>query len=101
MDNDVIAGVKYATGAASFIGSALSLSYAKELTRSQAVMAFLTGAFSAIGASKIMTDYAGSPPTIEPAIAFFVGLFAMRLMPAVMDALVDNIKRFKFPGTKE
>lgn len=96
---DAVAGVKTATAALAFIGSAFSLRYTKDLTTAQAVTAVATGAVAAVCGAMLARHYAALPEQLEPAIAFFSGLFAMRLIPATMDMLVDNIKRVRFPWT--
>lgn len=101
METDAIAGVKTATLILGFIGSALSLSYAKELTKLQAATAVATGCISAVCGALMLRYYAKVPDALEAATAFFIGLLAMRLLPVILDTLADNIKKIKFPWTRE
>lgn len=98
-----ILGVKTATLVCSFIGAALSLSYAKEMTRLQAVLAVLTGTSVAVFAAPLALHYLEWPEVSERAVAFFIGLLAIRAVPAAM-GLVDrfqNVKLSNLPDNKE
>lgn len=96
-----VAGIKTATLALAFIGSALSLSYAPELTRARMITAVTVGCFSAVCAAVILREFKIIPIPAEAAVAFFVGLFAMRLLPVLMDTVADSLKKIKTPWTKE
>ena len=54
-----VAGIKAATLVFSFIGAAVSLSYAKEMTRAQAVTAVLAGTAVAVSAAPLALHYLG------------------------------------------
>lgn len=95
---DSIAGIKYATLVASFLGSAISLSYAKELTRAQAAASFGTGVAVAVYAAPVALHYLALEASFERAVAFALGLVSMRLIPALL-SLVDKVKDIKLPWT--
>lgn len=93
---DSVAGIKYATLIFAFLGAAGSLSYAKEMTRTQAVTAVVTGTAVAVMAAPVALHYLGLPDTLERAIAFFAGLGAIRAVP-VFFSLIDRLRDIKLP----
>lgn len=92
-----ILGVKTATLVCSFIGAALSLSYAKEMTRGQAVVAVLTGTSVAVFAAPLALHYLGLSEGFERAVAFFTGLLAIRAVPVAL-GLVERVRDIKLPN---
>lgn len=92
-----ILGVKTATLVCSFIGAALSLSYAKEMTRMQAVIAVLTGTSVAVFAAPLALHYLGVPEVFERAVAFFIGLLAIRAVPVAL-GVVERFRDIKLPN---
>ncbi len=94
---DSIAGIKYATLMAGFLGSVISLSYTKELTRFQMGCGVMSGTIVAVYAAPLALHYINVPDTLERAIAFFTGLAAMRGVPALLN-LVDRLKDLKLPA---
>jgi len=92
-----IAGIKAATLVFSFIGAAVSLSYAKEMTRTQAVTAVFAGTAVAVSAAPLALHYLGLPDPFERGLAFFAGLVAMRAVPALL-AVVDRFRNVKLPS---
>lgn len=98
-----IAGIKIATLVFAFVGSAVSLSYAKEMTRGQAVTAVIAGTTVAVAGAPLALHYLGLPDPFERGVGFFAGLVAMRAVPALL-AVVDrfrNVKLPSLPDTKE
>lgn len=93
---DSIAGIKYGVIIFAFLGAAVSLSYAKEMTRGQAVTAMLTGTAVAVMAAPVALHYLDLPPSLERAVAFFAGLAAMRAVP-VFFTLIDRLRDIKLP----
>lgn len=93
---DSVAGIKYATLIFGFVGAAVSLSYAKEMTRTQALTALVTGPAVAVAATPLLLHYLGMPDTLERAVAFFAGLAAMRAVP-VFFSLIDRVRSIKLP----
>ena len=91
-----IAGIRYGVLIFSFLGAAVSLSYAKELTRPQAVTAVLTGTAVAVMATPMALHYLDLPASLERAVAFFAGLAAMRAVP-VFFTLIDRLRDIKLP----
>lgn len=91
-----LAGIKYGTLIFAFLGAAVSLSYAKELTRPQAVTAVLTGTAVAVMATPMALHYLDLPASLERAVAFFAGLAAMRAVPVLFD-LIDRLRDIKLP----
>lgn len=103
-DIENVTGVSLLTLVAGFIGSALQLSYAKDLTRAQAVTALALGTAVAIyGAPLLLLALPDSwhAAALERGIAFFLGLFAMPLVPVLQDMISTNLRKFKFPGTED
>jgi len=95
-----ILGVKTATLVCSFIGAALSLSYAKEMTRMQAIAAVLTGTSVAVFAAPLALHYLALPDAFERAVAFFVGLAAIRAVPVAL-GMVERLRNIKLPNVPE
>ena len=95
-------GIKLLTLVPGFLGAALSLSYAKELTRPQAAVALLLGAAVSVYGSPLVMTWLGTgwPDSLERCIAFFLGLFAMPLVPALQDA-IRNLRNLKTPWNKD
>lgn len=82
-----IFGVKLAYTVAGFWGGVVSLSFIKNLSPKQGVLAVLTGIASAGYGTPIATHYLlTSLPTngMANAIAFVIGLTAMNLIPGIM-----------------
>lgn len=94
-------GVKSATLLFSFLGSACSLSYAKDMTRPQALTALLVGTLVAVSGAPLVMQWLGTgwPDTLERFISFFMGLVAMRFVPALLSA-VDALKNLRSPWNK-
>lgn len=92
-----IAGVKGVTLVFAFLGAAVSLSYAKEMTRGQAVTAVLAGTAVAVSAAPLALHYLALPDPFERGLAFFAGLVAMRAVPALL-AVVDRFRNVKLPS---
>lgn len=92
-----VTGVKAATLVFSFVGAAVSLSYAKEMTRGQAITAVLAGTAVAVSAAPLALHYLGLPDPFERGLAFFAGLVAMRAVPALL-AVVDRFRNVKLPS---
>ncbi len=93
---DSVAGIKYATLIFAFVGAAVSLSYAKEMTRPQALTAIIVGTVVAVMATPLALHYLGLANELERAIAFFSGLAAMRSVP-VFFSLIDRLKDIQLP----
>ncbi len=90
-------GVKFAVLLAGFMGSVVSLSFVRGLTKKQILLAVLVGVACANYVTPIAMHYLGLPREIELGAAFFVGLTAMNFIPAVLklseaSTLVDLIK---------
>lgn len=90
-------GVKVATLVFSFVGAAVSLSYAKEMTRGQAITSVLAGTAVAVSAAPLALHYLGLPDPFERGLAFFAGLVAMRAVPALL-AVVDRFRNVRLPN---
>lgn len=84
-------GVKLASLVAGFAGGVVSLSFVRELSKLQAILAVLTGSLCAGYLTPIFALYL--PPVVpEPTLAFLVGLTAMNLIPGILH-LSDRFKR--------
>lgn len=92
-----VAGIKVATLVFSFLGAAVSLSYAKEMTRVQAVTSVFAGTAVAVSAAPLALHYLGLPDPFERGVAFFAGLVAMRAVPVLL-AMVDRFRDVKLPS---
>lgn len=101
MNNDIL-GVRAATLVFSFLGAACSLSYAKDLTRAQAITAVAVGTLVAVSGAPLVMQWLGTgwPDPLERCIGFFMGLAAMRLVPAVLLA-IDALKSLRTPWNRD
>jgi len=91
-----VAGVSVATVVFGFFGSAISLSYTKELTRTRACVAVFAGTMTAIATTPLAMHYGNIPAPLVNGISFLLGLITMAGIP-VLFSLVERIKDFKFP----
>ena len=76
---------KYSAVIAGFIGSIMSLTFMRDLTRRQAMCAVCVGFFSSVYMSAFVISFF-KLPTDAPSrdgVAFLIGLLAMNLVPAV------------------
>lgn len=75
--------LKYGLFLASLVGSVLSLSLLRPLTRQQAAWAIATGFFTAIFTTDLVVAYFGLPASGDArnGVAYLIGLFAMNLIP--------------------
>lgn len=97
-DLDNVAGAALIPG---FLGAALSLSYAKDLTRKQAIVAVALGcAVAKFGSPLVMHWLGGNWAGLDGCIGFFLGLFTMPLVPALQSA-IGNLRNLKTPWNKE
>jgi len=101
MSEETFMGVKSATLLFSFLGSACSLSYAKDMTRPQALTALAVGTLVAVSGAPLCMQWLGTgwPETSERFVSFFMGLVAMRFVPALLSA-VDALKNVRSPWNK-
>lgn len=90
------AGVKIATAVYAFLGSAISLSYAKQMTRIQALVALVSGVITSVAVQPLVMDKLGLSSSVANSISFLLGLVSMRAIPALL-TLVDRSKRAKVP----
>lgn len=79
-----VLGVKFATIIAGFIGGVVSLSFVKNLTKQQAIVAVLTGAGTANYLTPGVLYYLPIPHSLENLAAFVIGLTAMNLIPGLL-----------------
>jgi hypothetical protein len=77
-------GVKYASLIAGLAGAVVSLSYLKELTKWQMVLAVLTGALVAGYMTPIVNWYFDLEEVLSNGMAFILGLTSMNIVPGVM-----------------
>lgn len=75
--------IKYGLFIASLIGSVLSLSLLRPLSKQQAAWAIATGFFTAIFTTDLVVAHFGLPATGDArnGVAYLIGLFAMNLIP--------------------
>jgi hypothetical protein len=93
MDNpssavESLLGVKSATLVAGFIGAVVSLSYNRPLNRVQMLVAVLVGTATAVYGAPLALHYLGLSENMERPVSFFIGVVAMRAIPAIMDRIV-------------
>lgn len=81
---------KYGAVFFGFVGSILSLSFLKNLTRKQAAVAVLTGFIASQATGPLAVAYFGLPADGESryGVAFLIGLLAMNLIPALKAAAI-------------
>lgn len=84
-------GVKLASLVAGFAGGVVSLSYLRELTKSQMLLAVATGSLTAGYITPAVLHYIAFPPELENGIAFLVGLTAMNVVPGFI-ALANRFR---------
>lgn len=104
MDNliETIVGLKIWAVLAAWLGSAISLSYMPRLTTGKMLVTLASGGIIALYAAKAVRLYFRSlPDDSEIVVAFFLGLFAMPLMPVVIEKAQSSIRSLRIPGTKE
>lgn len=87
--------IKYGLFIASLVGSILSLSLLRPLTRQQAAWAVATGFFTAIFTTDLVVAYFGLPASGDArnGVAYLIGLFAMNLIPLgkkIIEAIARN-----------
>lgn len=87
--------LKYGLFVASLVGSVLSLSLLRPLTRQQAAWAIATGFFTAIFTTDLVVAYFGLPASGDArnGVAYLIGLFAMNLIhlgKKIMQAFARN-----------
>lgn len=104
MDNhipDTIAGVSTWAALAAYFGSALSLSFMPKLSPVQTWVTVLTG--GAVATAGFTLLHSWKPEWPQPAIvscAFFLGLFAMPMMPTILEKLRKLIGNAELPTPK-
>lgn len=79
-------GIKLATLVAGFAGGVVSLSFLRDLTIPQGVLAVFTGVASAAYLTPVVMHYvfSATSPQLENGVAFAIGLTAMNLIPGVI-----------------
>ena len=95
-------GVKLSVIIAGFIGSVISLSFVRQLTRMQMVAAVGTGTFTANYLTPLATHYAGLTIDMESGAAFLIGIMAMNIIPGFMrlSEIFKTDPRSFIPGQK-
>jgi hypothetical protein len=94
--SDGVAGIRYAPLIFAFLGAAVSLSYAQEMTRTKALTAILVGTVTSVASTPLVLHYLGLPDSLERAVSFLVGLSAMRAVPVIF-SLIDRVRDIKLP----
>lgn len=87
-----VMGVKLTALLAGFAGGVVSLSFVKELTVKQAVLAVFTGAVTAAYGTPLAVHYFNIPQPYENGSAFVIGLTAMNIIPGLLK-LTEIFKR--------
>lgn len=79
-----VMGVKLTALLAGFAGGVVSLSFIKELTARQAVLAVFTGSVTAAYCTPLAVHYFGIAQPYENGAAFVIGLTAMNIIPGLL-----------------
>lgn len=90
--SDGVMGVKVASLLAGFAGGVVSLSFVKELTARQAILAVFTGTVTANYMTPVVASYFDAIHPYENPAAFVIGLTAMNLIPGLLK-LSEMFKR--------
>lgn len=86
-------GLKFTLLIAGFLGGVVSLSFVKELTRTQAALSVFTGAVTAGYGAPLAVSYMNiASLEAQNGLAFVIGLTAMNIIPAFM-RLSEQFKR--------
>lgn len=91
-------GIRIASLIAGFAGSVVSLSYLPPMTLWRAIIAVVTGTASAVYVTPLAFEMLrGSLPSTsasaENAVAFLIGLTAMRTIPPLIDGSSNVVSR--------
>lgn len=87
-----VLGIKFAVILAGFAGGVVSLSFVKELSARQAMLAVFTGTVTANYLTPVVASYFDALHAYENPTAFVIGLTAMNLIPGVLK-LSEMFKR--------
>lgn len=87
-----LVGAKYSATIAGFFGSVVSLTFLKELTLMQMLLAVFTGCATSTYTTPLFMHYLSITPELNDGVAFVIGVVAMNLVPAVL-ALVDAVRK--------
>lgn len=79
-----ILGVKLTMLIAGFAGGVVTLSFLRELDKTQSVLAVFTGMVTAAYGTPVVSYYLGLPQAVELGAAFFVGITAMNIIPGAI-----------------
>lgn len=83
---------KHSALLAGFFGSLVALTFIKELTRVQMLIALVTGLLTSAYLTPLVMFYLKITPEINDGIAFIVGLVAMNIVPAVI-AVSESVRK--------
>lgn len=83
---------KHSALLAGFFGSLVALTFTKELTRVQMLMALLTGLLTSAYLTPLVMFYFKITPEINDGMAFIVGLVAMHDVPAII-AIAEIVRK--------
>lgn len=83
---------KYSSVIAGFVGSIMSLTILKDLTRAEALCAIALGFFTSLFTTSFVVSFFNLPSDAESrdGVSFLIGLLAMNIVPAIR----TMIKRF-------
>lgn len=79
-----VLGVKGATVVAGFAGAVVSLSFVKELSKTQMVVAVLVGSVTAAYLTPLLLASLHLPSELQNGGAFLIGLTAMNVIPGII-----------------
>ena len=84
-------GAKYSASIAGFFGSVVALTFLKELTSLQMLIAVFTGCATSTYTTPLFMYYLSISSDLNDGVAFVIGVVAMNLVPAIL-ALIQAIR---------
>lgn len=97
-----VGGLKFSVILAGFLGGVLSLSFVRELSKSQMVIAVCTGTVTTHYLTPLALHYTGLTLDLESGVAFLIGIMAMNIIPGFirLSELFKADPRQFIPGQK-
>jgi hypothetical protein len=104
MDNPIpehVGGIKTLFLALSALGTAYSLSKAEPMPLRRAIVYALISWSAGIIAGMAMLDNWPAQQALAFAVCLLIATVGMPLLPVAQEALADNIRKMRFPWSKE
>ena len=87
-----VLGMKASPIVAGFLGSLIRLSYAQPMKHYQLIIAVLSGTVTAAYITPLVMLYFTLPEKAEDGLSFVIGLFAMGVVPKLVNLGEDPVK---------